>query len=159
MDHGSWIMAQKNKNNDFLEGRNKCKHDNNIQNNIMKISPHAVSTLLVLAWVEFRLSGHTKSKAVETPGSKEGNILSPEDFHKLETKVEEIAQLQNRRLDDSDSLFECEERNARRVCSPINPDTYFNFQQGIVIGVWNSKCNYGASIFSVAGPSNAYTYN
>ena len=73
--------------------------------------------------------------------------------------MEEIAQLQNRRLDNSDSLFECEERtdqegNARRVCSPINPQkTYFNFQQGIVIGLWNSKCDYGAGIFSV-GSSN-----
>ena len=77
--------------------------------------------------------------------------------------MEEIAQLQNRRLDNSDSPFECEELtdqegNARRVCSPINPDTYFNFQQGIVIGLWNEICDYGAGIFSV-GPSDSESGN
>ena len=62
-----------------------------------------------------------------------------------------------------DSLFECEERtdqdaNLRIACSPINPDTYFNFQQGIVIGEWNEICDYGAGIFSV-GPSDVDTGN
>jgi len=128
----------------------------------MKISPHAVSTLLLLAWVEFRLSGYTQSKAVETPGDKEGTLRNPEDFHKLETKVEEIARLQNRRLENSDSLFQCAEDEATEIklCSPIDSHAYFNFPQGIVIGEWNPKCNYGAGIFSVDGPSDSvyHTY-